>query len=125
MLGSLSWAAAQLLFQVALNKVVEGGASELGKNLVNNIPEQFKEKIQKLGETIWNRLTNKPEVAALEQADSQVVAVLEGEMGQVLQNEEIKQQVEGLAKEIQQAIANSVQAKNVQQIFGGQGLQIN
>ena len=43
------------LAQLALNKIIEGGAGELGKGLTTGTMA----KVNKLGEMIWNRIKYK------------------------------------------------------------------
>ncbi len=48
----LTWAAAQAIATIALNKFVESGAGELGKQLTSALSE----KVMALGTVVWNRI---------------------------------------------------------------------
>ncbi len=115
------------LATMALNKIIEGGAGELGKGLAVGTLA----KVNKLGQMIWDRIKGKPEVEAnvpkLAQGDPEATAEIQGQIDKILQegNSEFTQTVRQLAAEIHQEIQSEVQAKNSQQIFGGQGLQVN
>ena len=91
-----------LLAQLALNKIIEGGAGELGKGLAG----ETLAKVNKLGEMIWNRIKGKPEVVAalpgVEQNNPQDVQQLKVQVEQVLQdkNDDFTQEVKKLAEEI-------------------------
>lgn len=117
--------------QTALNKFIESGAGELGKSFASGSSEKIRQKVQQLGEFVWQRLRGKPEVVAVlpgvEQSDPQAVQEFKGQVEQVLQdeNDDFTKRVRELVTEIHQEIQSEVQAKNSQQIFGGQGLQVN
>ena len=91
-----------LLAQLALNKIIEGGAGELGKGLAVGTLA----KVNKLGEMIWNRIKGKPEVVAalpgVEQNNPQDVEKLKAQVEKVLQdkNDDFTQEVRKLAEEI-------------------------
>lgn len=115
------------LATLALNKIIEGGAGELGKGLTTGTME----KVNKLGSMIWERIKGKPEVEAnvtkLAQGDPEAKAIVQGQIDDVLQegNSPFVQEVRQLVADIYQEIHSDVDAKNVMQIFGGQGLQVN
>ncbi|MGB3238910.1 MAG: hypothetical protein WBB29_11470 [Geitlerinemataceae cyanobacterium] len=52
MMEPISTAAAMTIAKIALDKFIEGGAGELGKNLTVGISQ----KVQKLGTLVWNRI---------------------------------------------------------------------
>lgn len=64
MVGALTLAAAQAIAKIALDKFVEGGAGELGKNLTTALAQ----KVMQLGTVVWNRI----------HGNATAVAVLEG-----------------------------------------------
>ena len=114
------------LATMALNKIIEGGAGELGKGLTTGTLA----KVNKLGQMIWDRIKGKPEVEAnvpkLAQGDPEATAEIQGQIDKILQegNSEFTQTVRQLAADIYQEIHSDVDAKNVLQVFGGQGMQI-
>jgi hypothetical protein len=58
-------AAAQVIAKIALDKFVEGGASELGKNLTT----QLSQKVMRLGTVVWERIRgNSTAVGVLKEA---------------------------------------------------------
>lgn len=65
MVGTLTLVAAQAIAKIALDKFVEGGAGELGKNLTTALSQ----KVMQLGTVVWNKIRgNAPAVAVLEGA---------------------------------------------------------
>lgn len=115
------------LATLALNEIIKGGAGELGKDLTTGTME----KVNKLGTMIWERIKGKPGIEAavpkLAQGDSAAKATIQGQIDQVLQdeNDAVTKEIKQLAADIYQEIHSDVDAKNVQQIFAGQGLQVN
>lgn len=65
MVGTLTLVAAQAIAKIALDKFIEGGAGELGKNLTTALSQ----KVMQLGTVVWNKIRgNAPAVAVLEGA---------------------------------------------------------
>jgi hypothetical protein len=64
MVGSLTLAAAQVIAKIALDKFIEGGAGELGKNLTKALSQ----KVMQLGTVVWNKI----------RGNAQAVAVIDG-----------------------------------------------
>jgi hypothetical protein len=61
----ITLAAAQVIAKIALDKFVESGASELGKNLTT----QLSQKVMRLGTIVWKRIQgNATAVAVLQEA---------------------------------------------------------
>jgi hypothetical protein len=61
----ITLAAAQVIAKIALDKFVEGGANELGKNLTT----QLSQKIMRLGTVVWERIRgNSTAVGVLKEA---------------------------------------------------------
>ncbi|MBD2578070.1 hypothetical protein [Oscillatoria sp. FACHB-1406] len=52
MMEILTLAAAQAIAKIALDKFIEGGAGELGKNMTGAVTE----KVKQLGTVVWNRI---------------------------------------------------------------------
>ncbi|MEO0532891.1 MAG: hypothetical protein AAF215_03385 [Cyanobacteria bacterium P01_A01_bin.123] len=137
MLDALSLAAATAIAKIVLDKFYEGAgkkleetATKLGEAAVT----KFNEKVQQLGNLIWQRcFRGKPGVdqrlEAAAKGSSNDIAILRDYLDKELeQNDDFTQQTEQLAGEIHQVIVNidEVKAKNVQQIFsGGQGVLID
>lgn len=66
MIEPISTAAAMAIAKIALDKFIEGGAGELGKNLTVGISQ----KVQKLGTLVWERIKgNAKAVEVLEAAE--------------------------------------------------------
>ncbi|HAG81358.1 MAG TPA: hypothetical protein DCL61_09335 [Cyanobacteria bacterium UBA12227] len=114
--------------KIILDKLYEGAGSKLGEKLV----EAASAQIQKLGQVVWNWcFKGKP------RADKVLEAAAKGsepELKQIqdyllkeMENPEFVSMVQPIAQEIYQVLVrfDEVNARNVQQIFTGQGLQVN
>lgn len=128
MMELITIAAAQAIAKIALDKFVEGGAGELGKKLT----EPVAEKVMQLGSAVWNRIKGEPNAAgllkAVEAQQPEAIAELEKGLNRLWkQDKTFAQEIQPLVQEIHQMLVkfDDVNAKNVQQIFGGQGLQVN
>ena len=128
MLEPITLALATPIAKVVLDKLYEGVGSKLGEKVV----EAAAMPIQKLGQLVWDRCFKGKQGAdkLLEDAAKgsepelkQVQKYLSKEM----EKPEFREMVKPIAQEIHQVIVrfDDVNAKNVQQIFGGQGLQVN
>jgi hypothetical protein len=128
MLETIPLLLATPIAKIILDKLYEGIGSKLGEKAV----EAAATPIQKLGQAVWNRcFKGKPGTDKLLEAAAkgsepelkQVRAYLMEEM----ENPEFVSMVQPIAQEIHQVIVqmDDVNARNVQQIFGGQGLQVN
>lgn len=113
---------------VILDNLYQGLGSKLGEKAI----EAASASIQKLGQVVWNRcFKGKPGTEALlEKAANGSAAeltTLRTYLHKELENPEFVSMVQPIAQEIHQVIVQmeAVNAKNVQQIFGGQGLQVN
>ncbi|MEO0458252.1 MAG: hypothetical protein AAF152_16950 [Cyanobacteria bacterium P01_A01_bin.114] len=138
MLEPLSLAAATAIAKIVLDKFYEGAGKKLEESatkLGGSVVEKANEKIQQLGQLIWQRcfkgkpadVAQLPEQAAKPDADAEQSKLSEY-LGKVLDQDDVfTQQVKQLAGEIHQVIVNmeDIKARNVQQNFGGQGLQVN
>jgi hypothetical protein len=128
MMELITIAAAQAIAKIALDKFVEGGAGELGKKLT----EPVAAKVMALGTAVWQRIKGEPNAAgllkAVEANQPEAIATIEKGLNQLWdQDQKFAQEIQPLVQEIQQMLVQieAVNAKNVQQIFGGQGLQVN
>jgi uncharacterized protein (DUF3084 family) len=128
MMELITIAAAQAIAKIALDKFVEGSAGELGKELTKPVAE----KVKQLGNAVWQRIKGEPKAAellkAVEANQPEAIATLEKGLHRLWeQDQQFAQEIQPLAQEIQQMLVQieTVNAKNVQQIFGGQGLQVN
>ena len=127
MIEGLTWAAAQAIAKIALDKFVETGAGKLGEKL----SEAVAAKIKALGEVVWNRLRgSETAVKVLEGAAEEkpeAVAALKQELDVLWQDEqsEFVKEVKQLATEIYQLHIGTQEGRNVMNVSGGQGLQVN
>ena len=116
--------------KLVLEKFYEGAATKLGEQAVELLPEKVKGGVQRLGQLIWQRgLSQKPNSDALLQAAAEGStahqAQLQGAIEEVLQDPDLAQTAKQLATEIYQTINITQEGKNVMNVMGGQGLQVN
>lgn len=89
------------------------------------------QKVQQLAQAVWPRLKGNQEalkvLQAAEKGSVEDTQKLKNYLDALwTKNPEFGQQVQQLAKEIHfELTRNDIQAENVQQIFDGQGLQVN
>jgi hypothetical protein len=115
---------AQFLQTDAGKKLLEGSFGKLGEKLT----EGTLKKMGELRQLIWNRLRGKPGAEpALKAAETgseadlkQVIALLQAEMEQ---SPEFARELSQVAEQIINIA--SVEGRNVQNIYGGQGMQVN
>lgn len=128
MLEPISLALATPIAKIILDKLYEGIGSKLGEKVVSAATAP----IQKLGQVVWDRcFKGKPGTDQLldgaakgsEHEFKQVQNYLLKEM----ENPAFLEAIQPIAQEIHQVLVQmeQVNAENVQQIFGGQGLQVN
>ncbi|MGL5060116.1 MAG: hypothetical protein ACRC62_09040 [Microcoleus sp.] len=126
MIESISTVAAMTIAKIAFDKFIEGGASELGKKVTEGVTQ----KVQQLAQAVWPRLKGKPEAVkvlqAAETGSEEDTQKLKNYLNSLWEKDpEFGKQVQQLAGEIHVELTrNDIQAENVQQIFGGQGLQV-
>jgi len=116
--------------KLVLEKFFEGAASKLGEQTIDRLPQQVKDTVQRLGQLIWHRgLSQKPNSEALltEAAAGSMAhqAQLQGAIEEMLQDPDLAQTAKQLATEIYQTINITQEGKNVMNVLGGQGLQVN
>jgi hypothetical protein len=128
MLETITLALATPIAKIILDKLYEGVGSKLGEKVI----EAATAPIQKLGQVVWQRCFK-----GKTGADKLLEAAAKGsepELKQIrdyllkeMENPEFVDLVQPIAQEIHQVFVqfDDVNAKNVQQIFGGQGLQVN
>jgi phenylalanyl-tRNA synthetase alpha subunit len=127
MIEPISTAAAMTIAKIAFDKFIEGGAGELGKKVTEGITQ----KVQQLAQAVWPRLKGNQEALKVLQAAEKGSVEDTQKLTNYLdalwtKNPEFGQEVQQLAKEIHLELTrNDIQAENVQQIFDGQGLQVN
>ncbi|MEO1589866.1 MAG: hypothetical protein AAFU71_01105, partial [Cyanobacteria bacterium J06632_22] len=135
MLETLSLAAATAIAKVVLDKFFEGAGEKLeetASNLGSAAVTKAHEKIQQLGQLVWQRcfsgkgqdVEQLPEAAATNEAEQEKMAeYLKKVLGQ---EDEFADEVKHLAEEIHQVIfeMEDINARNVQQVMGGQALQV-
>lgn len=128
MIEQLTLVLATPIAKAVLDKFYESLGSKLGEKAVELLPE----KVKQLGQLVWEKcLRGKPGTEDVLQkaangsaADQEKLAAY---LRQVLERDvTLRQEAQKIAEEIHQVVQiDDVNAKNVQQIFGGQGLQVN
>jgi hypothetical protein len=127
MLEQLTLVLATPIAKAILDKFYEGLGSKLGEKAVELVPE----KVKQLGQLIWERcLRGKPDTDKLLEGASKGSADdqkrLTEYLHKVLESDPVlKQDAQKIATEIYQIAQNNVNARNNQQISGGQGMQVN
>ncbi|MBD2022003.1 hypothetical protein H6F43_17630 [Leptolyngbya sp. FACHB-36] len=128
MLETLPLMLATPIAKIILDKLYEGVGSKLGEKAV----EAATAPIQRLGQVVWNRCfrgkpgTDKLLEAAAKGSQPELKQVRDYLLKE-MENPAFVEEVKPIAQEIHQVLVrfDDVNAKNVQQIFGGQGLQVN
>ena len=128
MLEVITLALATPIAKIILDKLYEGMGSKLGEK----VAEVASAPIQKLGQAVWNRcFKGKPgtekTLAAAAKGSEPELKQIQDYLLKEMENPEFMGMVQPIAQEIHQVMVqfDDVNAKNVQQIFGGQGLQVN
>ena len=128
MLEVITLALATPIAKIILDKLYEGMGSKLGEK----VAEVASAPIQKLGQAVWNRcFKGKPGtekvLAAAAKGSEPELKQIQDYLLKEMENPEFMGMVQPIAQEIHQVMVqfDDVNAKNVQQIFGGQGLQVN
>lgn len=128
MLETIPLLLATPIAKIILDKLYEGMGSKLGEKVV----EAASAPIQKLGQAVWNRcFKGKPGtekvLAAAAKGSEPELKQMRDYLLKEMENPEFVGMVQPIAQEIHQVMVqfDDVNAKNVQQIFGGQGLQVN
>lgn len=128
MIEQISLFLAAPIVKAILEKFYEGVGSKLGDKAVEIAPQ----KVQKIGQLIWNKCLKKNA-----EAEAVLRSAANGSDGEqrkltkylrkVLdENTALNQEVQKLSAEIRQIVQlDDVNARNLQQIFDGQGLQVN
>jgi hypothetical protein len=124
----ISTAVSIVLSKIVLDKFYEGVSSKLGEKVV----EKALAPIEALGKLLWNRcVQGKPKIEALlaqaEQKDDLAIEKLKEHLAIALEDQKLKAEVEPIVQQIHQTIVqfDDIIARNVQQVSGGQGLQVN
>ncbi len=117
-----------VLSKIVMDKFYEGVSSKLGEKVV----EKALAPIEALGKLLWNRcVLGKPKIEALvaqaEKKDEVAIKLLKEHLAIALEDQKLKAEVEPIVQEIHQTIVqfDDIIARNVQQVSGGQGLQVN
>ena len=128
MLEVITLALATPIAKIILDKLYEGMGSKLGEK----VAEVASAPIQKLGQAVWNRcFKGKPGtekmLAAAAKGSEPELKQMRDYLLKEMENPEFVGMVQPIVREIHQVLVqmDDVNAKNVQQIFGGQGLQVN
>jgi hypothetical protein len=117
--------------KLVLEKFFGAVASKLGEQAITQLPQKVQEKVQQLGQLIWQKgLSQKPNGEALlteaAAGSTEHQEALKAEIETLLTNDTVLQQsAQQLATEIYQTITIDQDAKNVMNVLGGQGLQVN
>lgn len=127
MLESLTLLLATPIAKAILDKFYEGAGEELGKKAVELVPA----KVKQLGQLVWDKcLRGKRGADEVVQRAANRSAEAQQKLTEHLHKTldadggALQQDVQPLVADIIQVIQNNVDAKNVQQIFGGQGLMV-
>ena len=128
MLEVITLALATPIAKIILDKLYEGMGSKLGEK----VAEVASAPIQKLGQAVWNRCfkgkpgTEKTLEAAAKGSEPELKQMRDYLLKE-MENPEFVGMVQPIVREIHQVLVqmDDVNAKNVQQIFGGQGVQVN
>lgn len=126
MIESLTLVLAAPITKAILDKFYEGVGSKLGEKAVELVPD----KVKQLGQLVWDKYLRGNQKAdeiiqsaATGSEKSQIA--LTNHLHKILEADSaLKQKAHSIAKEIIQVIQNNMDAKNIQQILGGQGLQV-
>ncbi len=128
MLETIPLLLATPIAKIILDKLYEGMGSKLGEKAV----ELAATPIQKLGQVVWNRcFKGKPgtekTLEAAAKGSAPELKQIRDYLLKEMENPEFVNTVQPIAQEIHQVLVrfDDVNAKNVQQVFGGQGLQVN
>ncbi|MGD1857304.1 MAG: hypothetical protein ACFB2W_23970 [Leptolyngbyaceae cyanobacterium] len=135
---AITLAAATALAKIVLDKFFDGAGQKLEETAVNlggTVVEKANAKILQLGNLIWQRcFKGKPDgVAELPEQAAQSGAEAEQQkladyLNKVLEQEDdFTKEVKQIAGELHQVMfeMKDINARNVQQVMGGQGLQVN
>jgi Asp-tRNA(Asn)/Glu-tRNA(Gln) amidotransferase B subunit len=123
----LTIALATPIVKAVLEKFYESAGEKLGEKAAELVPA----KVKQLGQLVWDKyLRRKQGADEIVQNAANGSAEAQQALAEDLHNtleadDSLKQAVQPLVTEIIQNIQNNVGAKNVQQIFGGQGLMVN
>lgn len=128
MLETIPLLLATPIAKIILDKLYEGIGSKLGEKVI----EAAAVPIQKLGQAVWNRCfkgkpgTDKLLEAAAKGSEPELKQIRDYLLKE-MENPDFVSMVKPIGQEIHQVIVemDHVNARNVQQIFGGQGLQVN
>lgn len=116
--------------KLVMEKFFEGAATKLGDQAVELLPQKVKDGVQRLGQLLWQRgLSQKPnsETLLTEAAAGSTVhqQELKAAIDAVLADPNLAQEAQQIATEIYQTITIDQEGKNVMNVLGGQGLQVN
>jgi hypothetical protein len=117
-----------VLGKIVLEKFYEGVSSKLGEKVV----EKALAPIEALGKLLWNRcVLGKPKVEALvaqaEKQDDVAIEKLKEHLAIAFEDQKLKAEVDSMVQQIDQTIVqfDDIIARNVMNVSGGQGLQVN
>lgn len=116
--------------KLVMEKFFEGASTKLGEQAVALLPQKVKDGVQRLGQLLWQRgLSQKPnsETLLTEAAAGSTVhqEELKAAIDSVLADPNLAQEAQKITTEIYQTITIDQEGKNVMNVLGGQGLQVN
>ncbi|MEO1148257.1 MAG: hypothetical protein AAFY26_21990 [Cyanobacteria bacterium J06638_22] len=127
MLESLTLALASPIAKAVLDKFYEGVGSKLGEKAVELVPD----KVKQLGQLVWDKcLRGKRGAEEVVQnaanGSEEARQKLTEHLHKTLEaNASMGEELQPLVAEIMQVVQNNMNTRNLQQISGGQGLQVN
>ncbi|EKU97686.1 hypothetical protein Lepto7375DRAFT_6918 [Leptolyngbya sp. PCC 7375] len=135
MLEALSLTAATTLAKIVLDKFFDGAGQKLEETatkLGGTVVEKANEKILQLGNLVWQRCFKGKGIdqrleAAAEGSETDIKVLKDYIDQEIASDEAFANSVKQMAGEIRQVIFENqdISARNVQQVIGGQGLQVN
>jgi ABC-type transporter Mla subunit MlaD len=122
---------ATIVLSYALPKLLDASLAKLSESLTEGTLSRIKTLGTQLLQTIRSRFLNRPDamkvLTAAEQGSERDLSNLEKYLQEVLEQEPaFVEELQPIVQEIEQTIQiEAPSAKNIQQISGGQGLQVN
>ncbi|WP_204102847.1 MULTISPECIES: hypothetical protein [Spirulina sp. CCY15215] len=128
MIEQISLVLATPIAKAVLDKFYEGLGSQLGEKAA----ELFPEKVKQLGQLLWDKCLSRKNgtetlLSKVANGSAEDRQKLMEYLNEKLESDPfLKQETQTIAEEIYRQIQiDNVSAKNLQQIFDGQGLQVN
>lgn len=120
-IGTLTAAA---ILELAFKKVLETGTGEIAKKYTGDVLKLIDKLYEKVRERLVKNPAAEPAVAAIEQGQSTDLSPVVPHLQAVMADDpEFAQEIRQLAQQINNI--DAVEGHNVQNVSGGQGIQIN